>query len=292
MRSIEAFDSEDCAGSRRGRACGHEPDELRAGHADPERARFFIDSTDDLVQRGGLVVLDVHAHLGMAGPRQKQPKRAHAREPTTFLAHYCSNRARDLDVVRGQVDVERDQWPARADDDAARTLVEPRGSVVGTKLARVDAALELPRTSLPVERRSSCSCGLAVEEHGQPELRADPVREPQCAIPRALAVCRLEGDDRDDVCSADPGMSPVMIAEVDPLAGTGDAGQQRLDKRRVVADEREDRPVVIRVGMNVEDVGVRGESGPQRLDRPGVTSFREVRDRLERQLHRAYSTKV
>jgi hypothetical protein len=37
---------------------------------------------------------------------------------------------------------------------------------------------------------------------------------------------------------------------------------------------------------------VRGEGGPQRLDRSGVTSFREVRDRLERQLHRAYSTKV
>jgi hypothetical protein len=37
---------------------------------------------------------------------------------------------------------------------------------------------------------------------------------------------------------------------------------------------------------------VRGEGGPQRLDRASVTSFREVRDRLERQLHRAYSTKL
>jgi hypothetical protein len=37
---------------------------------------------------------------------------------------------------------------------------------------------------------------------------------------------------------------------------------------------------------------MRGKSGPQRPDRPGITSFREVRHRLERQLHRAYSTKV
>jgi hypothetical protein len=37
---------------------------------------------------------------------------------------------------------------------------------------------------------------------------------------------------------------------------------------------------------------VHGKGGPQGLDRLGVTSFREVRHRLERQLHRAYSTKV
>jgi hypothetical protein len=37
---------------------------------------------------------------------------------------------------------------------------------------------------------------------------------------------------------------------------------------------------------------VRGQGGSQRLDRPGVTSFREVRHRFERQLHRAYSTKA
>src|SRR5439155_24081300 len=180
--------------------------------------------------------------------------------------------ARDLDVVRGKVDVERDQRPARADDDAARPLVESRGSVVGTKLARVDPALELLRTSLPEERRPSPRCGLAVEEHWQAELHADPLGKSQCTIPRPLAVSRLEGDDRDDVCGTDPGMSPFVTAQVDPLAGAGDSGQQRLDERRVVADEREDRPVVISVGMNVEEVGVRGEGGPQRLDRSGVTS--------------------
>jgi hypothetical protein len=49
---------------------------------------------------------------------------------------------------------------------------------------------------------------------------------------------------------------------------------------------------VIRVGVHVEHVGVGGERRKQRLDRPGVTSFREVRHRLERQLHRTYSTKV
>jgi hypothetical protein len=229
------------------------------------------------VQRGGLVVLDVHADLRMACFRQEQPERAHAREPTTSLAHHRSNRACDLDVVRGEVDVERDQRPARADDDAAPALVESRGSVVGTKLACVDAALEALRTSLPEERRPSTRRGLAVEEDRQAELRADPLREPKCAILRPLAVCRIERDDRDDVCGTDPGMSSFVTAQVDPVAGVRDSGQESLDERGVVAHQREDRPVVIRVGMNVEDVRVRGESGPQRIDRPGIASFREIR---------------
>jgi len=109
------------------------------------------------------------------------------------------------------------------------------------------------------------------------EFRAEPLPKPKCAILRPLAVCRIERDDRDDVCSTDPGMSSFVTAQVDPAASARDSGEESLDERGVVAHQREDRPVVIRVGMNVEDVGVRGESGPQRLDRPGIASFREVR---------------
>ena len=87
-------------------------------------------------------------------------------------------------------------------------------------------------------------------------------------------------------------MGTFVTAQVDPLAGARNSRQEGLDEGRVVADEREDRPIVIRIGMNVEHVGVRSQRGPQHIDRAGVTSFREVRHRFEWQLHRAYSTKV
>src|SRR5207247_2113292 len=137
-----------------------------------------------------------------------------------LLPHHRCDRAGDLDVVGGEVDVERDQRPARTDDDAARVLVEPRRPIVRAKLARIDAALELLWTSAPVERRASLRCGVAVEEHRQPQLGPDPVRKPQRAISRPLAVFGIEGDDRHDVRSPDSGMSAFVAAQVDPYAGT------------------------------------------------------------------------
>ena len=95
------------------------------------------------MQRGGLPVLDVHAHLDEPGARQVEPERAHAGEAAARLAHDRGDLARDLDVVAAQVDVEGDQRPARADEHAARALVEPRRPEVRRELARVDPPLEL-----------------------------------------------------------------------------------------------------------------------------------------------------
>ena len=105
-----------------------------------------------------------------------------------------------------------------------------RRTVVRAKLARVDAALELLRTPAPVERGPSLRRRVAVEEHRQAELGADPIREPQRAIPRPFAIARIECDDRHDVCRADSGMSAFVAAEVDPVARTGDSRQQCLDE--------------------------------------------------------------
>ena len=238
------------------------------------------------------VVLDVHADLRTTGFRQEQSECAHTGEAATLLPHHCGDCPRDLHIVGGEVHVERDQQPARADDDSTGALIESRRTEVRVKLARLDSTLELRRASAPVERGAPLRCGVAVEEHREAKLVANPIREPQRTVPRPLAVAGSERDDRHDVCGAYSGMSAFVLAQVDALARAGDSCQEALDERGVVADQREDRPVVIGVRVDVEHVGVAGQGGPQRLDRPGVTAFREVRHRLEWQLHRAYSTKV
>ena len=68
------------------------------------------------MERRGLVVLDVHAHLSVAGARQRQPERAHAGEASARLAYLPRDRARNLDVSGRQIHVECDQRPACADD--------------------------------------------------------------------------------------------------------------------------------------------------------------------------------
>ena len=46
----------------------------------PREERLLLDARDDVVQRGRLPVLDVHAHLDEPRARQVEPERAHARE--------------------------------------------------------------------------------------------------------------------------------------------------------------------------------------------------------------------
>jgi hypothetical protein len=73
--------------------------------------------------------------------------------------------------------------------------------------------------------------------------------------------------------------------QVDSVACTADPGEECRDELVVFADEREDRAVVVDVGVNVEKIGLLGERRAQRVDRRGITPFREVRDRFERQPH-------
>ena len=80
-------------------------------------------------------------------------------------------------------------------------------------------------------------------------------------------------------------MSPVVAAKIDALARACDPGQQRLDELIVLGDEREDRAVVIGVGVDVEQLGVLTSAVGQGVDRGLVASLREVRHRFERQPH-------
>src|SRR4051812_32933932 len=62
-RAIEAVDAQRAAGGGRGGTGRHEADELGAGDLGAAGVRLRLDAGDDVGERGGLPVLDVHAHL-------------------------------------------------------------------------------------------------------------------------------------------------------------------------------------------------------------------------------------
>ena len=109
VRRIEAGDAEQRACRRDGGAAGSRPTSSEPRDAEPSRRRLPLDRGDDLVQRGRLPVLDVEAHLDVPRPREAEPERADAREAAVALAHRTRHLPRGLEVVAGEVDVERDQ---------------------------------------------------------------------------------------------------------------------------------------------------------------------------------------
>ena len=66
-------------------------------------------------------------------------------------------------------------------------------------------------------------------------------------------------------------------------------GSERVDELALVADEREDRPVVVGVRVDVEQLRALRERPADLLDHRGVAALREVRYGFERQRHSSYS---
>ena len=123
---------------------------------------------------------------------------------------------------------------------------------------------------------------LRVEEHRHRELHRDSVSDLVREV-HGLGHGRAgERDERDDVEHAQARMDTGVLTEID--APDGDAGERerrRLDRRRV-ADEREDRAMMIGVAMDVEEPRAGGDDARRQLsDHERVTSLGDVRDALE-----------
>src|SRR5262249_53608902 len=147
-------------------------------------------------------------------------------EAASALADHGGDLPRPLERAL-ELDVEGDQRSPGADEHGSRAIVEPPRAVVGRELARVDAALELVRAAAAEKGRATPAPHLAVEEGRQAGLVPDARgrRERRLAGPRHVA--RLEGNDRDDVGGADPRVRAGVRAEVDPLPGALDPGDER-----------------------------------------------------------------
>ena len=158
--------------------------------------------------------------------------------------------------------------------------------MLGRELARVDAPLELIQPSLSEEGGPPPFAERPVEEDRQPELHAHPHREPPRRLSRPLFVLRGQRHERDDVRGPDPRMRSFVLAQVDQLGGSADACQQRLDELVARADQREDRAVVILVGVHVEQSrAARAQRPREGVDRRPVATLGEVRDGLEGPRH-------
>ena len=191
-----------------------------------------LDPRDDLVERRRLPVLDVHADLDEAGARQVEPERAHAGKAAAALPHDRGDRARDLDVVAPQVDVEGDQRPARADEHGTGGRIEPRRAEVGRELAGVDPALEL----LAARRAGRTPARAPVPPYRKTGRPSSPIRPATSqATPPAPAPCPpgATGTSGHDVGRADPRVRALVPAQVDPLARALDPGDER--RRRAPA---------------------------------------------------------
>ena len=185
--------------------------------------------------------------------------------------------------VRGvELEVERDEGRARADEDGPGSGIESRRAVVGDKLAGSDPLLQHVGSATPEEHRPPAAADVAVEKDGKPEIVADPSCELVGHRRGAWCVLGLQRDDRYDIGCADARVDALVLAEVDPLGGGRDAGEEGFEQHLVLADEREDRPVVVGVAVDVE------HTCPARLhgcrdscDDRGVATVGDVRDGLE-----------
>src|SRR6185437_14341345 len=130
---------------RPGGGCGrrrrHQADELAPLHLHPPLRREPCDLGDDDVERRRRDVDQVHRHLGAAGARQPQAEGLDAGQTAVAFAHRRGDRARHLHVAGAQVDVERDEWRADAQQNGAGPRMEVRRAVERDDLP----ARELPR---------------------------------------------------------------------------------------------------------------------------------------------------
>jgi putative phosphoesterase len=236
------------------------------------------------VQSRRLPVGHVHAHLDETCLGKVEAERPHAREAAVALADEPCDLTCDLHGARAEVDVEGDERSADADEHSARGGMEPRRAEVGGKLARVDSALKLLGASAAEEGGLPAVPGQPpVEEHGQLELCADPLGEGESRGPCAWLVLVLDRHEGDDVGRSDPRVGALVAAQVDPLGGATDPGEQRLDELLPAPNEREDGAVVVPVGVHVEKTRGRGHGLLELGEHAGVATFGEVRHRLERQ---------
>src|SRR5205814_322287 len=141
-RCVERGNPQRRPGRSDGSACGYQTDELGGENGCPAQLGLRFDTRDDLVERGRLPVLDVHAHLDAARAGQVETERTDAGKPTAAFAHDLGDRESRLEVAL-DVDIEGDQRRPRADDDSACFRVEARRPVIRAELARGEAALEL-----------------------------------------------------------------------------------------------------------------------------------------------------
>jgi len=120
---------------------------------------------------------------------------------------------------------------------------------------------------------------LAIEVDGHAKLSPDPFAKLVRTLTAKGERCSAERNDGEDVGRADAWVDAAMLSDVDLLDRSSHGGDKRFDKVRAQPGERDHRAVVVRVGVDVEDVrlasprGIR-DGGDDRI----IPALREVGD--------------
>ena len=89
-------------------------------------------------------------------------------------------------------------------------------------------------------------------------------------------------DDGDDVDGADVRVQPVVDGEIDALDRRASAREQRVGERALRPGEREDRAVVVGIGVGFgrqqARAGSAGEPRPDRRERRRIRAVGDVGD--------------
>ena len=237
---------------------------------------------DDLVQRGRLPVLDVHAHLHER-PHAAGRARARAHPGTRRRARARPPRSRARPRRRAaQVDVEGDQRPPRADEHGARARVEPRRPEVRRELAVVEPTLQLGRPAAC--GRTPARGPARARRRGRPagQLVAEPRAPTSSAHVRARSMSSgTIGTTGTTSAAPIRGCAPSCSRRSIRSRANGDRRDERVRQLCLRSDEREDRPVVVGVAVHVEQPRVPLDRIADRGDRRAVAPFREVRHGFE-----------
>ena len=219
---------------------------------------------------------------------RRRPDRLDAGHPSARPSDGDGDGIGDPEILRREVEVVRDQRMTRADEDSAGPGVELVRAGIRDELRRVDSPRELLQAATAEEDRPSTVRRVAVEKHRQPKLVADSSGEHVRSRDSPPEVRRLERDERHDVRDTDTRVSPDVLAQVDALDGDADPGEERFDQPVLVPDERVDGPVMVGVGVDVEQRGVSLERLTDGADDAGVAALGDVGHGLE---HDPYPTK-
>ncbi len=96
-----------------------------------------------------------------------------------------------------------------------------------------------------------------------------------------LHLLAAEGHDRHDIGQSDAWVDAIVRAEIEVLDRHCDSADERLDQTVLVSGDGVDGPVVVEVGVYVEEVCVLGKRRPDRSDDFRVTPLGEVRHGFE-----------
>ena len=183
---------------------------------------------------------------------EREPERLNARQSPRGLAHRARDGLRGLERP-AQVEVERDERTAHSDQHGSRPRVELRGAVRRRELRGGDPPAELLEPAAAVERRLPTRADVPVEKDRQPELLPDSPRDRPRDGRRPPEVLGRERDDRNDVRGTDSGVDAPVSTQVDPPSRLVDPGDEPVLEGALVADERDDRAVVVGIDVNVEN---------------------------------------